>query len=109
MKKLHEIRDIFTYTIENMKNRYPCKIIKIGHDSKFKNIVITYNAVTKTNIRKACITEILEDRNLVEKFHPADCVRLGFIAAGSILTDENLSREEANEKFNFISEQLFTE
>lgn len=98
----------YHYSIASIKNRYPCKIIDIKDVCNFsKETIITYQAVTKLNVRKCSPKKILDDPILLEKFHPTDGVKLGFIAFGEILLKENISMDEARLLFNKIAKNMF--
>ena len=100
----------YHYSIESIKNRYPCKIIEIKNLTEFNEITeIKYIAATKLNIRTATARDILSDPLLVEKFHPTDGVKLGFLACGEILLKDNISIEEARNLYLVITNQMFQE
>ncbi len=98
----------YHYSIESIKNRYPCKVIDIKKSNDFSTPTeIKYLAATKINIRTATAQAILDDPLLVEKFHPTDGVKLGFLACGEILLKENISLEEARRLYKVITNQMF--
>lgn len=96
------------YAIESIKNRYPCKIIDVKNLDNF-NIPteIKYLAATKLNIRTATTQSILDDPLLVEKFHPTDGVKLGFLACGEILLKDNISIDDAKRLYQEITSHMF--
>lgn len=99
-----------TYALESIKNRYPCKIVSMKFSNDFSSPTeIQYFAATKTNIRKSTIQEVLNDPLLIEKFHPTDGVKLGFISFGEIILKESLSIDEAREKYTFLIESMMQE
>ena len=108
MKKIFSgIINRYYYTIESIKNRYPCKIIAVSDfvgDDKIAKI--KYQAVTKINIRTSTAKDILDDPLLVEKFHPTDGVKMGFLACGEILLKDCLTIDEAREKFKTIIHEM---
>lgn len=107
-KFIQKIKNRFYYSIESIKNRYPCKIIKIKLSNNLKdNSIITYQAVTKLNVREATAKDILDDPLLIEKFHPTDCVKLSFLAAGEILLNKSKNIEEAKEIYKHIILEMF--
>lgn len=100
-KFIENLKNRFYYSLESIKNRYPCKIIKIKNSENYnKKSSILFQAVTK--IRESTIFEILEDALLIEKFHPTDAVKLGSLSAGEILLKESRSIEEAQNKYQQI-------
>lgn len=94
------------YASESIKNRYPCKIIKVNI-SKFAPSEIQYMAASKINIRQSTVKDLLDDPCLVEKFHPTDGIKLGFLAFGEIILDKSSSIEQAKKHFLEIANQLF--
>ena len=111
MSIVRNIKNHFYYALASIKNRYPCKIIKVKDAAQFdKPAVITYRAVTKYNLRKCNAEELLEDQVLIEKFHPTDGVKLGFLAAGEILLKQkNSSIKDIRNKYIKVLEGLFKE
>lgn len=102
-KTIEKLKNKFHYSIESIKNRYPCKIIKVkDHLDKLKTTKITYQAVNRLNLRKSCIDEILNDPMIVEKFHPTDAVKLGFLAAGEILLKNKKTLSEIQQEYETI-------
>ena len=97
----------YHYTVESIKNRYPCKIIAVSHgEGQDKPAKIKYQAATKINIRISTAKDILDDPLLVEKFHPTDGVKLGFLACGEILLKDCATVDEAKERFQKIIQQM---
>lgn len=97
----------YYYTIESIKNRYPCKIIDVTDAASYDKIAkVKFQAATKINIRISTAEEILDDPLLVEKFHPTDGVKLGFLACGELLLKDCSTLEEAKEKFQKIINQM---
>lgn len=98
----------YHYAIESIKNRYPCKIVSVKNIDNFnKPAEIQYVAATKINVRISTAKDILEDPLLVEKFHPTDGVKLGFLACGEILLREGLSKADARILYLQILESMF--
>ncbi len=98
----------YHYSLESIKNRYPCKIIDVKNLDDFSALTeIKYLAATKINIRTATAQSILDDPLLVEKFHPTDGVKLGFLACGEILLKEDISLEEARKLYLVITNHMF--
>ena len=93
--------------MESIKNRYPCKIIAVTDAKVYDKIAkVKYQAATKINIRISPVKDILDDPLLVEKFHPTDGVKLGFLACGELLLKDCSSIDEAKEKFQKIIHQM---
>ena len=100
---INNLKNGYHYSIESIKNRYPCKIIEIDY-SETSPCIITYRCATRLNVRKNTLEEILNDKSLVEKFHPSDCVKFGFISAGDILFKNEYG--DNKEKYLSILEQM---
>lgn len=109
---IEKITGYFSYSLASIKNRYPCKIIGIkqhGNNGNVRND-IAYQAVNKINIRKSTAKDIISDSMLIEKFHPTDGVKLGFVSAGEILfNDPTLTLEEIKSLHRKIVEDMFKE
>ena len=106
---INHIRNRLSYSFESVKNRYPCRIIKIENaDNLTRNTTVTFRAVTKINIRTINIKELIKDSVLIEKFHPTECIKLGVAALGDILLKNNsTSVEEIINQYKTISRNLF--
>ena len=104
---ISNIKDRFYYTLESIKNRYPCKIIKIKNIENLGEARIIYRAVTKYNIRECSAKDIIDDPLLLEKFHPTDCIKLSFLAAGEILLKKVNSLDEAKDLYKKIISEMF--
>lgn len=93
---LDRLKNRFYYSVESIKNRYPCKIVKVKDEANFdKGTQITYQAVSKLNLREVPLKELIDDSMLIEKFHPTDCIKLGFLCAADILIKKSSNLEEA--------------
>ncbi|MBS0350086.1 MAG: hypothetical protein JSR33_02680 [Proteobacteria bacterium] len=107
-KFIENLKNDFYYSIESIKNRYPCKIVKVKNTESYnKKASVLYQAATKINIRESTVAEILSDPLLIEKFHPTDGIKLGFLSAGEILLKESNNLEEAREKYQKILKGMF--
>jgi hypothetical protein len=104
------LKNKFIYSAESIKNRYPCKIIKVkDHLSQEKATKVTYQAVTRFNLRESRIDEILDNPMIIEKFHPTEGVKLGFLAAGEILLKGGKSIEEIKQEYEKIILKMFND
>lgn len=111
MKKIAEkLKNKFHYTIESIRNRYPCKLIKIKNfDDPNKKTLVTYQAVGRFNVRESTLENILNDPMIIEKFHPTDAVKIGFLSAGEILLKGNRNREEIQRDCELIISNMFND
>ena len=105
---IEKLKNKFYYSTESIKNRYPCKIIKIrDHFHAFKTTKIIYQAVTRLNLRESRVDEILNDPMIIEKFHPTEAVKLGFLAAGEIFLKSHKSLDEIKKEYEKIIQKMF--
>lgn len=105
---IQKVINKYHYVTESIKNRYPCKIIDVKNLTNFdKTSIIQYQAATAVNIRTSTAQDILDDPLLIEKFHPTDGVKLGFLAFGEILLKNNISIDEARELYLKIMDNMF--
>ena len=106
-EKLELIKNRAYYYLASIKNRYPCKIVGIGSSAEnWGTFKVIYRAITKFNIVEASAQEIMDDPMLIEKFHPTDAVKLGFIAAGEVLLKDITSIELAKETYEKIVKRM---
>lgn len=104
------LKNRFYYAAESIKNRYPCKIINVHNEIILhKKIIISYQAATKLNVRQISLEDLLDDPLLIEKFHPTDCVKLGFLSAAEILIKKQKTLEESFTKYQQISKKMFSD
>ena len=111
MKKMVEkLKNKFYYSIDSIRNRYPCKLIKIkNHYDINKKTMITYQAVNRLNVRESTLENILNDAMIIEKFHPTEAVKIGFLSAGEILLKSGKSFEEVRSNYEKIISHMFSD
>ncbi|MBA2650118.1 MAG: hypothetical protein H0U75_11125 [Legionella sp.] len=98
----------YHYSLESIKNRYPCKMIFVKNIVDFdKKTEIQYIAASKVNIRTSSVQDILDDPLLIEKFHPTDGVKLGFLACGEIFFKNNITMDESKKLYLKILNHMF--
>lgn len=103
MNILRKVKNKFTYSMESIKNRYPCKLIKIKNHTNFdQTTLVTYRAVTRFNLRELTLEEILNDPMIIEKFHPTDAVKIGFMSAAEIFLKNDKSITEIRQDYQKI-------
>ena len=109
MKNLAQsLKNRLYYSLESIKNRYPCKInqIKNQHISD-KSTQITYQIVNKLNIREIELQDLVDDPLLIEKFHPTECIKIGFLCAVDILFKKSAHLDDAKIKSKDILKNMF--
>ncbi len=105
---LRKVKNKFTYSVESIRNRYPCKLIKIKNHTDFdRKTLVTYRAVTRFNLRELTLEEILNDQMIVEKLHPTDAVKLGFLSAAEIFLKNDKSITEIKQDYQKIATNMF--
>lgn len=109
MRNLAEnLKNKIYYSLASIKNRYPCKIVKIKNSGIHeKHTQIAYQIVNKLNLREIELQELVNDPLLVEKFHPTECIKIGFLCATDILNQNSSNLEEVKLKFEEILGRLF--
>jgi hypothetical protein len=105
-----KVKDKIIYSFESIKNRYPCRIIKIKNLVDFdKSTLVTYQAVTRFNLRELKLESILDNPMLIEKFHPTDAVKLGFLSAAEILLKNDKTFDEMKLDYQKIVLGMFND
>lgn len=105
--KLNYIFGASVYAIESIKNRYPCQVIDIKQQNKISNSIIRYCVLgKKENAHNIPVRELLDDKKLLEKFHPSDALLIGFICFGDIILSEKEAERE--KKYNFMIKKLLS-
>lgn len=94
------------YHISSLRNYYPCKLVgEIEVDGENKTL-IRYRTLGKRDTYTIPIQELLEDRDLIEKFHPTEAIKFGAIAMGDILL--SLPEDKRQQKFEEIKQKMLT-
>ncbi|MCX7125449.1 MAG: hypothetical protein NTU49_06840 [Gammaproteobacteria bacterium] len=109
MRKIVEkLKNKFSYSFESIKNRYPCKLVRVKNHNVFdKKTLVTYQAVNRFNLRDLTLESLLNDPMIVEKFHPTEAVKIGFLSAGEILLKGEKSLEEIKREYQKIVTNMF--
>lgn len=104
-EKFSYLKNKTIYSTEVIKNRYPCKIAGYRNLKAPKDTTILYCVLEKKdNAYEISTRALLEDRKLLEKFHPEDAVRLGFISCGDILFSEDT--DEWQQKYHEVVDKI---
>lgn len=108
MSILEKVKNRIIYSFESVKNRYPCRIIKIKNLVNFDTkTLVTYQAVTRFNLRELTLETILNNSMIVEKFHPTDAVKLGFLSAAEILLKNDKTLDEIKLDYQKVALGMF--
>jgi len=81
MSLLNSISNIFG----NTRREYPVKIVGERFCKNNTETVILYRISPKKEAFEMPLKELLEDAILIEKIHPYQAVKLGFMACGEIM------------------------
>ena len=92
---LSKLLDASVYFLSTMKNRYPCKILKIRHN-KENSFSILFKAGGKFSTIEMEVSKLIEDSALIEKFHPFESMQLGFLSTYALL--DLKSKDNPSEK-----------
>lgn len=108
MNILGKVKNKLIYSLESIKNRYPCKLIKVKNHTDFnQKTLVTYQAVTRFNLRELTLEEILSDPMVIEKFHPTDAVKIGFLSAAEILLKNDKTIDQIKKDYEEIAANMF--
>ena len=112
MKLLNNLKDGFIYAITAIKNRYPCKIDTVHFFNEKRPTEIEYRVLNRLDVRTSNVHEIILNDSLLEKFHPADALKLGVVLVGDVLFQDRkcMTHEDLHEKYkSFCTEILGAE
>ncbi len=74
---------------QHPKNKYPFKLVGGKSSDQINGTVITYTILGKREGHEKDLREIINNSELLEKFHPTEVVKFGFISLGdSIFSNE---------------------
>ena len=69
------------YTVASFRNRYPCKIVEIKHYNLERQPIVKYQTLSRFHLYEATLREISMDKALLEKFHPQDTWKIGYLTS----------------------------
>jgi len=69
----------------NIKNTYPFKLVGGKSNNNGINTTITYTILGKREGHEKKLHELVNNIELIEKFHPTEAIKFGFIALGDSL------------------------
>ncbi len=102
MSLLNFISNLFS----NTRREYPVKIVGERLCNNNAETTILYRISPKKEVFEIPLKELLEDAILIEKIHPYQAVKLGFMACGEIMfnykdgEDRKMKYQEIVKKMN---------
>ena len=100
LEKISHVKAATEYRFMSMRNRYPCKIVGEKFDETTHKTTVMYKVLTKKEEFEIGLEDLLDNQSLLEKFHPTQTVKLGFMAFGEIFFNE--PKEIAYKKYRDI-------
>lgn len=93
------------YQLASKRNYYPCKFVgEKPNENELHNTIILYKIKGKKEVLEIPIKELLENIQLLVKFHQKDTLKFGAIAMSAILFREN--KEVVCSRFNEIKQKM---
>lgn len=92
------------YCSSSEANYYICKLVGEKNISDSPNTVILYRMLGKRDLFEISVNDLLDNKELLEKFHPTEAVKFGAIAMGDILF--NLPEEQRPKRFAEIKQKM---
>jgi len=65
-----------------MGNTYPCKLVGSKATDNTSLTIIIFTILGKREGYEKSLSELLKDKKLIERFHPTEAIKFGFIALG---------------------------
>ena len=78
------------YGIAAMRNRYACKIVEIKHFNLEKQPIVRYQTFSRFHIYESNLRDIAMDKDLLEKFHPNDSWKIGYLTSLYVSKELNI-------------------
>lgn len=108
LKKCIHVLGLFpaatTYQCLSIKNRYPCRVVGERIHSDTQETVVIYKITPRKEEFEISLKELLNQPLLIEKFHPTEALRLGFMAFGEIFF--NQPKDAAYAKYQDIIKKM---
>ena len=92
------------YHFLSIKNRYPCRITAERIDPLTQETNVVYRVSPRRDEFEIKLKSLLDQPLLIEKFHPTETIRLGFMAFGDIFF--NQSKEDAHKQYQHIIQKM---
>jgi len=102
--KIFNTKNAAEYYFLSLRNRYPCKIVGEKFNENTHETIVMYKVLPKKEEFEIRLKDLLENQSLLEKFHPTQTVKLGFMAFGEIFF--NQPKENAYEKYRDIIDKM---
>lgn len=97
LNKLGQVSSATAYHYLSIKNRYPCRVVGERINSNTQETIVLYKVLPRKEEFEINLKDLLDQPMLVEKFHPTEAIRLGFMAFGDIFF--NQPKEKAYSKY----------
>ncbi len=92
------------YHFSSIKNRYPCRVTAERIDSTTQETIVVYRVSPRKDEFEIKLKSLLDQPLLIEKFHPTEAIRLGFMAFGEIFF--NQPKETAYQQYQDIVKKM---
>lgn len=102
-KKLRLFRLWLSYKFAEIRNVYSHKAVgqQTGKDGE---TVILYTILGKRDLYKISIEQLMDNKSLLERFHPCQTAKFGAIALGDVLF--SLPADQREQRYNKIKRQM---
>ena len=71
--------------IQLHKNKYPCRLVGENTENKTNGTTIIFTVLGKRDGYKKLLSDLISNKDLLNKFHPTEAVKFGFIYMGDTL------------------------
>ncbi len=95
-----------SYKLAELRNVYSHKAVAQRHCKKTNATLIMYTILGKRDIYKISIAKLLEDKELLERFHPCQAAKFGAIALGDVLF--SIPQEQRQQQYEKIKYKMLT-
>jgi hypothetical protein len=102
---MQNVRQSASYKMSSLRNRYPCRVTGERFDENTRETIVFYKVIPRKEEFEIKLKDLLEDQHLIEKFHPAQTVKLGFMAFAEIFFNFR-NKEDAYLKYREIVKKM---
>lgn len=86
----------------SLTNAYPCKLVGSKSHLEMNNTIIIYTIFGKRDGHEKSLKDIINNSDILAKFHPTDAIKFGFIYTGEKL----FTKQERQEKYSRLNKDL---